>query len=467
MATSAAEMELQNNVSSAAARENFDRWWTEDRAAEINERWRIKRKFLDAKGDDPSLASKYVVIDVLENVGDHKKVPELLKEQMEKRTSSESETNNSCNWVSIKGCNYVSTENVCKALSLPEYSTVDKVVLGDGIEADDAKDVAELIKVNKSITSLDLSNNKLETEGLKVLLDAMTHNSTITSLDISSCSFGTSAGKPLATYLAANPPLQRLLLNGNKLGIHGTDDLTRGLEHNTILTTLGLFMNNIGEDGGNSLLSLLRSTPEEGADLEPKQEETGETTKAATDKGSEVPEQGTPESEGQPEVKDELPSSPQPPSEPTQEGGELKPEETLPPPKPRNCKNKTLLQIELSESKCSNEQILEIETILELNNSDARQREIDAFKQQELSRMQKEEDERLAQEKAATAAAEADTAKQKDAKKSGKTAAKPAAKSAKSGGKTAATKPSGKAAAKPGGKKSSAGSSTLPAINKK
>eukprot|EP01060_Flectonema_neradi_P015759 TRINITY_DN22406_c0_g1_i1.p1 TRINITY_DN22406_c0_g1~~TRINITY_DN22406_c0_g1_i1.p1 ORF type:complete len:474 (+),score=132.02 TRINITY_DN22406_c0_g1_i1:48-1469(+) len=470
--TSAAEMELVNDVATAAARENFNKWWNEDRAAEINERWRIKRKFLDAKGDDPSLASKYVVLDVLANLGDHKKIPELLKDQIEKRNQCEDNESNETDMVSFKGCNYLSTENVCKTLAMPEFNMFNKVVMGEGIEADDTKDIAELIRSSKTISSLDLSNNKIETEGLKTILDAMSENTTITSLDVSCCSLGSSAGKPLATYLATNPPLQRLLLNGNKLGIHGTEDLARGLEHNTKLTTLGLFFNTIGEEGANHLYDLLRDTSEPPPEESPANDaESNETPSLSSNDGEPTaveepeakPDEKPPDEaaattsnhDSKPEAKSDEKAAEKPPDEADNKQAAKEEDEPPRPPKPREAKNKTLLQIELTDNKCSIEILQKIEALLEQNNADARQLEIEEFKKQQLARMQEEEKQKQAEEAAIA----------KAAKPAAKGATKPAAKgAAKPAAKTA--KPSPKTAAKPAGKASKP-TSSLPAIKKK
>ena len=475
MATSAAELELMNNISSAAARENFDKWWKEDRAAEINERWRIKRKFLDAKGDDLSLQSKYVLVDVLSTPGDHKKLTELLTAQIQLKhatptdtTTDEPTTDDSPDnsppdpptedtptteaapdkakepekiWVRIQGCNYVSTDPVCA--SLAEFQTIEKLSLGDAIEADDAGAVTTMLGKMPNLTSLDLANNKLETEGLKSILSGLKEHPGVTDVDMSGCSIGTSGGKHIAEFLDANPLVQRLLLNGNKLGIYGVQDLCKGLPNNTNLTTLGLFFNNMGEDGCEAILDVLRDSNEA------INEESNETTK-------ETPDVSEPTTNTNTNTEDNPTTKEGENAVPTEEGDVPPPAPPESPKKVRDVKNRTLLSVEVGENKQSPAQQVELDKILELNNIDAREQEAEAMKQKELRRLEQlAEEKRVADEAAAAEArkAEAKAPTKPAAKKAG---AKPSPKPAKP-----AAKPAAKAAKKPAAK------SSLPAIGKK
>eukprot|EP01062_Namystynia_karyoxenos_P027717 TRINITY_DN2119_c0_g1_i1.p2 TRINITY_DN2119_c0_g1~~TRINITY_DN2119_c0_g1_i1.p2 ORF type:complete len:497 (+),score=214.36 TRINITY_DN2119_c0_g1_i1:107-1492(+) len=444
----AAELELMNNISSAAARAKFDEWFAGERLQEINERWRLKRKRLDARGDDPSVRSAYACVDLLEKPGNHKKIEELMGEVKQKKAEALAEGEEAPPLqVLAKGCNYITTGPMCQYLIDKEPACV-KAVMNEEIEADDCADIANLIRKHPGITSLDLSQNKFGTEGVKTIVQALRENTTITDLDLSSVgTVGQPACKELAAYLSESPPLERLVLNNCKLGIYGTEELMKGIRTNTVLTSLGLYFNNMGEEGAAHVLSVF--------ELPEGEEEPAPPAPAPA---------AAPAAEGEAAAAAEAPAAAAdaPPPEPAA-AAPAAPAEPAGPPK----RNTTLVQVELGDNKVSEEQMRKLTAYVDANSQLAVEREVERQKQAEIARLERlakekeEADRKKAEEEAAAAAAAgavagsgaaAAKAMSPTAKAGAKPAGKPAGKpDAKAAAKPAA-KPDAKAAAKPAGK---------------
>eukprot|EP00662_Eupelagonemidae_sp_cell21_P026921 gene26920-55745_t len=222
----AAELELLSNICAAEARANFDIWFHGERKAGNH---KIVDQLLDAQKGRAAETGRKAARAAARKEEDEAEPLQVM----------------------VKGCNYVTTGPVCKHLVEKEPDCV-KAVLGEDIEADDASDVAELIKKHPGLTCLDLSTNKIGSEGAKTIAAAMSENSTITDLDLSGCQIGQGAGKAIAAT-----KLERLLLNGNQMKIYGTEDIMKGLRQNTCLTSLGLFFNAGGDKSSPELCAPL------------------------------------------------------------------------------------------------------------------------------------------------------------------------------------------------------------------
>ena len=118
------------------------------------------------------------------------------------------------------------------------------------------------LAANGSLTKLSLGANKLEEEGTKVICVAVKGNTALKDLDLSgsilSSNIGGSAGaKHVADMLGVNGSLTSLNLSWNNLRPEGAAALAAGLAANASLTHLDVtynnFMNNLGEEGRSVL----------------------------------------------------------------------------------------------------------------------------------------------------------------------------------------------------------------------
>eukprot|EP00947_MAST-08B_sp_MAST-8B-sp1_P001827 g1827.t1 len=136
-----------------------------------------------------------------------------------------------------------------------------------------ARVLAEALKVNRTVTSLDLGDNYIFPRGLGALSHALYENDTLTALDLSGCMLvgqttsryghadhgGVSALSEFLRY--AYNPNSLTALNLRNTGLRQRDvlELARGLDANRALTGLNLRDNRIGAAG---MLNLLRSVRE-------------------------------------------------------------------------------------------------------------------------------------------------------------------------------------------------------------
>ena len=129
----------------------------------------------------------------------------------------------------------------------------------DEIIADDAgaAAISMAVKVNSSLTSLDLSADSIGDAGASSLSQALTTNSSLTSLDLRGNSIGEAGASSLSQALTGNSSLTSLDLSANSIGEAGASSLSKALTANSSLTSLYLGGNSIGNAGASSLSQAL------------------------------------------------------------------------------------------------------------------------------------------------------------------------------------------------------------------
>ena len=114
------------------------------------------------------------------------------------------------------------------------------------------------LRVNTSLTTLDLSENSIGDKGASSLSEALRVNTSLTSLHLSENSIGDEGASSLSEALTVNTSLTSLHLSENSIGGEGASSLSEALRVNTSLTSLDLFYNSIGDEGASSLSEVLR-----------------------------------------------------------------------------------------------------------------------------------------------------------------------------------------------------------------
>ncbi|KAF9280109.1 hypothetical protein BGZ68_007479 [Mortierella alpina] len=122
-----------------------------------------------------------------------------------------------------------------------------------------AKALAEALKTNSTLTTLNLRYNSIGDSGGQALVEALMTNSTLTTLDLAHNSIGDNGGQALGEALKTNSTLTTLDLSGNSIGVHGGQALGETLKTNSTLTTLDLSGNSIGVNGGQALGEALKT----------------------------------------------------------------------------------------------------------------------------------------------------------------------------------------------------------------
>ena len=127
-----------------------------------------------------------------------------------------------------------------------------KEIGGEGLKA-----MAEALKRNSTITSLDLwSENSIDDipddsidEGLKAIAEALKHNSTLTSLYIGARNIGAEICEAIAEALKHNSSFTSLHLNTGYITDEGLKAIGEALKHNPALTSFVLCFVNVVYDG--------------------------------------------------------------------------------------------------------------------------------------------------------------------------------------------------------------------------
>jgi len=116
--------------------------------------------------------------------------------------------------------------------------------------------LSEGLKVNTSLTELDLRTNGISFRGVHDLCDVLSCNRTITKLDLSLNNFGSQVGRKLGEFLVNNRTLQKLNLRGNDLGDGGAGLVLNALLTNKTLTDIDLSTNSFGKNQVNLICEL-------------------------------------------------------------------------------------------------------------------------------------------------------------------------------------------------------------------
>ena len=128
----------------------------------------------------------------------------------------------------------------------------------NSIDNEGANSLAQALRVNISLSSLDLAENSIDNEGANSLAQALRVNTSLSSLDLSRNSIGNEGANSLAQALRVNTSLSSLDLAENSIGYEGANSLAQALRVNTSLSSLDLAYNSSGNEGANSLAEALR-----------------------------------------------------------------------------------------------------------------------------------------------------------------------------------------------------------------
>ena len=113
-----------------------------------------------------------------------------------------------------------------------------------------AQVVASALKVNTSLTALNMERNGLGWKGGKALGEALAMNSTLTRLDLSLNDIGPEGGLAFGLALKTNTSITDLVMVRCGLGPDGGRALGEALECTAFLTHLDLTQNDLGASGG-------------------------------------------------------------------------------------------------------------------------------------------------------------------------------------------------------------------------
>ncbi len=114
----------------------------------------------------------------------------------------------------------------------------------------------ETLRENKTLQELDLSHNHISASGLGYIANGLTHNTTLVKLSLCGCSVSVTEdnGPLLGEMLRENKTLQELDLTNSPIGASGLGYIAKGLKHNSGLVKLSLYKCFVSVTEGNGPL---------------------------------------------------------------------------------------------------------------------------------------------------------------------------------------------------------------------
>ncbi|KAL0239727.1 hypothetical protein GEMRC1_009835 [Eukaryota sp. GEM-RC1] len=129
---------------------------------------------------------------------------------------------------------------------------------GNRIGDEGARALAEVLKVNNTITSVDLGGNRIGDEGARALAEVLKVNNTITSVYLGANSISAEGVRALVEMLKVNTSVTGVNLGGNSIRAEGARVLAEVLKVNTSVTSIDLRVNSVGDEGARALAEMLK-----------------------------------------------------------------------------------------------------------------------------------------------------------------------------------------------------------------
>ncbi|KAL0238620.1 hypothetical protein GEMRC1_013093 [Eukaryota sp. GEM-RC1] len=167
--------------------------------------------------------------------------------------------NSTISELNLVGCSIGVEVAVALFNALKVNSTVTLVNLGrNSIGREGAEALAEALKVNSSIQEINLAMNSIGPQGAMTLAKALKVNTSVREINLAANSIGVEGTRALADALKVNSTLKRFYLHKNLIGPHGAIALAKALKVNTSVTWIYLQANSIGAEGAAALADALK-----------------------------------------------------------------------------------------------------------------------------------------------------------------------------------------------------------------
>ncbi|XP_075423932.1 NACHT, LRR and PYD domains-containing protein 3-like [Ascaphus truei] len=143
-------------------------------------------------------------------------------------------TNRSLTYLNLRGKNLQDSgvKYLCEQLKRPNSNVQEMSLVECGLTSACCKDLRSVIITNRSLTKIELSNNKLHDNGIKCLCEGLRHpDCTLRELGLWSCDLTSGCCEDLRSVIITNRSLIKLDLNYNNLQDSGRKILFEGLRH--------------------------------------------------------------------------------------------------------------------------------------------------------------------------------------------------------------------------------------------
>lgn len=142
--------------------------------------------------------------------------------------------------------------------SLPLILALNTLKLsGNGFAFDGCRFLCNTLSTSSSLTYLELSNNRLGDDGMECICKYLHYNEYLQELYVDTCLIGNDGLLCLHDALHINRKLKRISLSGNKFGLPGIVKLCKALEFNAALENINLSVNVLGPEACNVIGHML------------------------------------------------------------------------------------------------------------------------------------------------------------------------------------------------------------------
>lgn len=127
-----------------------------------------------------------------------------------------------------------------------------------GMKMSDAQTFKDCLRTTTSLVFLSLPGNLIDDDLISILIKGLMLNKTITQLDLSHNKIGQAGARKISKYLLQSQILTHLNLADNCINYEGSRYLCQALKVNTSLISLNLKLNRIDDKGGQKMCIDLR-----------------------------------------------------------------------------------------------------------------------------------------------------------------------------------------------------------------
>jgi Ran GTPase-activating protein (RanGAP) involved in mRNA processing and transport len=154
-------------------------------------------------------------------------------------------------------CDHYRTKPLQEAAVAFRYTSVTRLALGPDASSLDLMALAEMLKHDNVITSLDTSRARLGNCAAFILQDVLPLNMTLQELNMANTDLGEQGAVALARAIERSVSLQRVYLRGNRIGQEGALALARVLRRTKTLEYLDVSNNYLRVRGVHELTHAL------------------------------------------------------------------------------------------------------------------------------------------------------------------------------------------------------------------
>ena len=150
--------------------------------------------------------------------------------------------------ISNNNIRYLEAQEIARALH--ENQTLQTLNIScNNLQVDGAKAMAEALHENQTLKTLNISSNNIQVYGAKVMAKALLENKALQYLDISNSNILDNGVIAISECIKKNSKLQELVISGNNIGSKGAKQIAEAVKINTTLRNLDISNNKTSNDG--------------------------------------------------------------------------------------------------------------------------------------------------------------------------------------------------------------------------